>query len=549
MPAPLALAALPLSLALRLPLPRLGPFEGWTAVGFAVVTAVVLAWNIVYAGRIARLRRAPRPLATLSGACGLLVAPALVAHLAASSLYGGRAVGGIAWLWPLTTTLFLAQAAYATTRRFVTPLLGVPLLAYDLLVCAAAWTRYAVDVDGRAPTALLALTAAQAALVGTALGPAALASPFAVQLPLVVPAYPARWRLTRSARALLALAATFAAGALLLELPRGVGAVRSYAPWAAERLSERPRGDFVLGAKLLNTLAGPPTSLSTRWDLPLLDSLGTVGAVSVALRPGALTLLALDSLRRVLDAARADSTLLVVELRYDPDDGTRRRADPAAFDRRRLAMVERAARALRPDILLPAGAPYGATADALGRLPPETWQTWLAAAARRAHAINRNIRVGVAAAAYDAADSTLYAWAASGRSPLDVVGFTVRPGFGGGEGVDARLRAADRWMRATARATAASSPGAAGAPRPRTKPHWLFDVHAFPAVHGDESQERTIWHALAWATANPAVTGVIVSEPGDYATMTGLRAASGRLRGATGALARAARGLQETVVP
>ena len=450
MPAPLALAALPLSLALRLPLPRLGPFEGWTAVGFAVVTAVVLAWNIVYAGRIARLRRAPRPLATLSGACGLLVAPALVAHLAASSLYGGRAVGGIAWLWPLTTTLFLAQAAYATTRRFVTPLLGVPLLAYDLLVCAAAWTRYAVDVDGRAPTALLALTAAQAALVGTALGPAALASPFAVQLPLVVPAYPARWRLTRSARALLALAATFAAGALLLELPRGVGAVRSYAPWAAERLSERPRGDFVLGAKLLNTLAGPPTSLSTRWDLPLLDSLGTVGAVSVALRPGALTLLALDSLRRVLDAARADSTLLVVELRYDPDDGTRRRADPAAFDRRRLAMVE---------------------------------------------------------------------------------------------------RAADRWMRATARATAASSPGAAGAPRPRTKPHWLFDVHAFPAVHGDESQERTIWHALAWATANPAVTGVIVSEPGDYATMTGLRAASGRLRGATGALARAARGLQETVVP
>jgi hypothetical protein len=133
----------------------------------------------------------------------------------------------------------------------------------------------------------------------------------------------------------------------------------------------------------------------------------------------------------------------------------------------------------------------------------------------------------------------------------------VRPSFGGGEGVDARLRAADRWMRAAERERAAgpgavtgTGPGATAAARvERAKPHWVFDVRAFPSVHGDASQERTIWHALAWATANPAVMGVMVSEPGDYATMTGLRAASGRLRGATGALARATRALQETVVP
>ncbi|MGZ8413594.1 MAG: hypothetical protein ACXW05_12740, partial [Gemmatirosa sp.] len=222
----LALVQLPVASPLAaLPVPP--EWRTWSALAWIVGVFVVLGWDIVYAGRIARLRRAPQPLAALSAVCGLLVAPAIVAHIAASSLYGGRAVNGIAWLWPVTTTLFVAQAAFATWRRFVTPFVGVPLLTWDALTCLAAWTRYAVERQGDAPTLLLALSAAQATVHGAALGRAALLSPLAVQLPLLVPAYPARWRVTRTVRALLAVTAIFASGVLLLELARGVGTIRS----------------------------------------------------------------------------------------------------------------------------------------------------------------------------------------------------------------------------------------------------------------------------------------------------------------------------------
>jgi hypothetical protein len=77
----------------------------------------------------------------------------------------------------------------------------------------------------------------------------------------------------------------------------------------------------------------------------------------------------------------------------------------------------------------------------------------------------------------------------------------------------------------------------------------VFDVHGYPVVHGSASQTNTVWHTLAWATAHPEVAGVIVSEPGDYTDMTGLRAANGRLRPAAAALRRAVRGLREAVAP
>lgn len=506
---------------------------------------VLLSWNIVYAGRVARLRRAPRPLAALSAACGLLVAPALLAHVASSSLLGGRAVGAIGWIWPATVTLFAAQAAYATLRRLVTPLLGIPLLLYDALLVLTSVTQYLVQVRGTAPAPLLALLAAQTSVIGVALGRAALVSPLAVQLPLIVPAYPARFRLTRSVRALLALAASFGAAALLLELPRGFGAIRSYQAWASERLSERPAADFDIGVKLFPTLSGPPPAVATRHDVPLADSVD-FGAVAVSLRPGALRLAAVDSLVRVLDPIRRDTTVLVVSLAFEEGDGDALRADQAAFLRRRLALVERAARALRPDVLLPAAAPYGPDAAMLGDVPDAFWREYLTAAAARAHAVNARIRVAVAASSYSAADSALYAWAAGPDSPLDAVGFTVRPSFSGGTGVDARLRAADRWMRAAAR----PAPEGDAPPRPRrAKPHWIFDVRGFPAAHGDAAQERTVWHTLAWATAHPEVVGVIVAEPGDYFTTTGLRGATGRLRSVVPSLRLAARGLREAVAP
>jgi hypothetical protein len=205
---------------------------------------------------------------------------------------------------------------------------------------------------------------------------------------------------------------------------------------------------------------------------------------------------------------------------------------------RRLAAVERVARGLRPDILLPADAPYGADLDVLGAQPEGLWREYLTAAAARAHGVNRRIRVAVAAARYDAPDSSLYAWAASRESPIDLVGFVVTPSFNGGAGVDARLRAADRWMR-----IAESAPNA---PR-RPKGHWVFDVRGFPMTHGDASQERTVWHTLAWATSRPQIVGVVAAEPDDYLTTSGLRSATGRFRPVVATLNRAARGLREAV--
>jgi hypothetical protein len=505
-------------------------------IAYALAVVVLLGWNVVYGGRIARLRRAPRPLAALSGLCALLVVPALLVHLSAGSLLGGRTVGGVAWLWPATTVLFLAQAAYATARRYVTPLVGVPLVVHDVVIATVAVTRWVLETTGRAPEPLVALSAAQTAILGVWVGTAALSSPLAVAVPLVAPAYPARWRLTRATRALIAVGAAFAAAVTLLELPRGVGAVRSYRPYAAERLRERPRGDLAIGVKLFTTLDGPPLATTARWDLALLDSVAT-DAVHVVLAPGAMTFAALDSLARALDPARRDSTALVVTMAFAEGDALRRAADPAGFEARRLALVDRVARALRPDVILPAGAPYAATTLATAGLRgPDEWRRHLTAAAARAHAVNARIRVGVQASSYDAADSALFVWSLRPDAPLDVAGFTVHPSFAGAGGVDARLRAADRWMRAAA-------------PLGRDKALWVFDVHAYPAAHGEASQERTVWHTIAWASAHPAVRGVVVAEPGDYTRITGLRAANGRLRGTVFGMRRALATLRETVVP
>lgn len=507
--------------------------------GYAAAALLAVGWDVTYAGRIAQLRRAPRLLALLSGVCGLLVAPSYIAHVAGSTLYGGRAVNSVSWLWPLAAFLVLAQAVYATGRRLVTPLVGVPLLAYDLVVALVALARFLVERGVEPPAFLLALSAAQATVLGAVLGEAALVSPLAVLVPLLVPAYPARWRLTRATRALISVGAAFVAAVTVLELPRAAAVVASYTPYRAERLSERPAGDLAVGIAVLTPLSGPPPALAVRNDAPLIDSVD-LDAVHVRLRPGGLALGALDSLAGVLDPARRDSTLLVVSLDYEPGDAARRRADPDGFDARRLALVERAARALRPDVLLPAGAPYGDGVEDVGRLAPAEWERYLTAAAARAHGVNRRIRVGVAAGDYSPADSTLWAWAASRRAPLDAVGFTVRPSFSGAGGVDARLRAAERWVRAAELASDAPA---------RPKEEWVFDVHGFPVVHGAASQEGVVWHTIAWASARPEVAGVLVAEPGDYAKMTGLRGANGALRPAMGAVRRALRGLREGVAP
>jgi hypothetical protein len=79
-----------------------------------------------------------------------------------------------------------------------------------------------------------------------------------------------------------------------------------------------------------------------------------------------------------------------------------------------------------------------------------------------------------------------------------------------------------------------------------TKPHWVLSAFAYPVAHGEESQERALWGVLAWATARPAIRGAIFHDAGDYGTLTGLRAPSGRLRRGAFAVLRGVRALRES---
>ncbi len=112
------------------------------------LSAVFLLWNILLAGRITGQRALPRFLAGLTALGGLLIAPALLVLVASTSLITGRSVSTIGWIWPVTATLIAAQAFYAMTARLVTPLIGVPILLYDLVAAGTALGSYLVAEGG-----------------------------------------------------------------------------------------------------------------------------------------------------------------------------------------------------------------------------------------------------------------------------------------------------------------------------------------------------------------------------------------------------------------
>jgi hypothetical protein len=494
---------------------------------FYVASLLVLLWDVFLAGQIGQLRRAPRFFRGVTGLAGFLIAPAILVAGAAASILTGRALHIVAWVWPVTLCIFAVQALYAVSRRLVTPFIGVPIATYNVILAVAAVVRYAA-YSGRDPSsAALAVAAAQSSALGMLLGRAALFSPFAVQLPLLAPAYPARWRISASVRGTLALVAMAFAVVFVAELPRALVAVRSYGGYAQARLQERPRGDFTIGLRLFPALSDAPPPLALRSDMALVDSV-RVGAISVVIDPAGARLAALDSLARSIDALRRDSVLLIVAVGYDPRARESFRRSPAAHMQARLAAVDRIVRRLRPDIIVPARDPYTDGTRAMGRVPLAWWQEYLRLAAANTRRVSNRIRVGVAASAFVGADSGLYAWASRVGSPVDVPGFSFYPSYNGGGSLDARLRVADRWMRGS------------------TKAHWVFGAGSFPVTHGEPSQARALWGALAWATSHAQVKGMIVESAGDYDAVTGLRAPGGRIRPALATLERAVAAMAET---
>jgi hypothetical protein len=359
------------------------------------------------------------------------------------------------------------------------------------------------------------------------LGRAALFSAFAVQLPLLAPAYPARWRISATVRGTFAAIAFAFTVVFIAQFPGAVIAVRSYTSYAQDRLQERPRGDFTIGLRVFPALDDAPPPLALRNDMALVDSVG-VGAISVVIEPSGARFAALDSLAHTFEEERRDSVLLIVAVGYDRGARESFRASPAAHMRARLAAVDRIVRRLRPDIILPARDPYTDGAREMGRVPLAWWEDFLRQAAVNAHRVSNRVRVGVAASAFVGADSALYTWASRPGTPIDFVGFSFYPSYDGGASLAARLHVADRWMRRS------------------TKNHWVFSSGAYPITHGETSQARALWGTLAWATSHDLVKGLIVESAGDYDALTGLRAPGGRLRPALATLERAVAAMAET---
>jgi hypothetical protein len=498
-----------------------------------LLVAVIVVWDVVITGRIGQVRTLPRPFVIITSLAGFFLLPALVIHLATTNAITGRSVTAMDWLWPLTVVLFALQGLYAATRRLVNPFLGFFIALYNVLIATDAVLRFVASRGTALPgVALIFLAATSGAFAFFTQSSTIIASPLFFFVPITAPAFPAFRPWSATFRLVLSVVAGGWIVAIFSQLTTADKAVNSYGIHdpRTEKLQERPANDFDIGLKLFPDLDGSPPPVAIKNDLALADSLG-VTVVSVTLIPEKMDRAALDSLAHTLEILRSDSTQLIVTMGYD--NGLIPLPGRNFSETQRLMSIAPIVRRLRPDILLPAQDPYDAGTRAAGLRPPQFWQDYLARASAEAKRADPRVRIGVAASAFDRRDSTLYAWAAKAGSPVDVVGFTLYPSASGVRTLDAARGAADRWMRESQ----------------STKDHWVFAAGGFPEAHGEASQERAVWAALAWATSRPSIKALIVSESGDYGTIRGIRAADGHLRRVVFAVRRAMKGLRETAAP
>src|SRR3954470_10599038 len=385
---------------------------------YLALSVAMIAWDILVAGRIAQLRRIPRGFQAITGITGLLLVPALIIAYTAQSLLYGRAIFLVAWLWPFTTLLFVLQTIYALARRLVTPLLGFPLLVYNIVIATVAVTKFVIT-RGQTPADFgLALNAAQASMLGTFFGAPALWNPIYIQVPLFAPSLPARWGFTRMARVALAGAAIAMTALVVIELPGAFAGIKSYVVHDNDKLQEHPEGDFKIGLKIFPDLRSGPPPLAITNDLQLADTLD-VDAISVVIAPEAARGVALDSLARSIEQARADSTVLIVALGYPKKGEKEFKQSRDAYTLARLKDVDRIARRLKPDYLIPATDPLEEGARVLGEQSPQYWIDYFTRAAKVAHYVYPRIKVSVPMSSYGTRDSTLYAWAARPGTPIE----------------------------------------------------------------------------------------------------------------------------------
>ena len=503
----------------------------------AMIAAVLmLLWDIGLAGRLARVAEAPRGWATLTAVTGLLLLPAALIRVVGNSLLDGRTVSSLGWLWPMVVSLIALQSLVTLTRRLGARTIVAPIVAYNAILATVAWIEYAAGHGVALPAVLHAVPTAAAGVLGYVIGPAALWSPLAIAPPLLAPAYRARWAANASVRGVIALYALVSVVAFASELPQAIRGVQSFSRWTLVPLRERPPDTpLLVGVHILPVLRGTPAPLALRYDTNLADS-AAVDAIAVTVAPGGATPRALDSLARALDQYRADSTQIVVTVGWSLDDVVRARLAPTAWERERVQLVDQVVRRLRPDVLIPIEDPTGLGNLLIGPREVSEWQLQLTQMAKTAHALRPRTRVLAEIATFDGPDSLLVAWAFSPGSGMDGVGYILQPGFRGGITLEARLQAADRWRALRA---------AGASPSTKAGDEWVTLAAGFPWTQGEVAQDRAIWGVLAWASARPAVGGVIVGDAADYDTRRGLRGPGGRLRLANTSLTRAIRGMNE----
>src|SRR5687768_6769081 len=366
---------------------------------YIVLSGMMFGWNVLIAGRVAQLRRAPRKFATLTALSGLLLAPALLIAFAASSILYGRAMQPLLWVWPVVTVMFLLQVMYALSKRLVTPMFGVPILLYNTVIAAVALSKFVVSRGGEPPEFVHGLAAAQASAAGIVFGAAALWRTAYVQIPLLAPALPAHWRASAFGRVALGLVAMGMTAAVLVEVPDGLAAVRSYPHYESQRPQERPAGDFALALKIFPDLSGMVSRPALRNDTTLAHQLGVDG-VSVVLTTDGMVGQSLDSLSRALNGFREDSVLIVVSLGYSAKSKGELGESAASFSQKRLRLLDQMIRRLRPHILIPVVEQYGDGARAVGTQPVQFWVAYLPVAAQLGQQVRPRMRVGVSAASY-----------------------------------------------------------------------------------------------------------------------------------------------------
>ncbi|MBL0939220.1 MAG: hypothetical protein IBJ03_10010 [Gemmatimonadaceae bacterium] len=496
------------------------------------IAAAVLAWDVALAGWIASRREAPRLFTQLTAFCGLLVVPSVVIGVAAGIEAGARTISGITWLLPVVAAAYALQVMVALGKRLVSPLVAIPILLYDIVLAAIALGDYLVATRGAAPNALQAAVSARDVIVGITVGRAALVSPFTTLVPMLAPAYPARWKLSGAVRAVLVLSATALTTLLVLEWPRGVAAVRTYAQTDIEPMQARPAGDFLLGIRLYPTLDGAPTARRVQADARLIEAFDPDVAL-ILLGDEPLNNSSLDAIAQTIEPLRQDSVRIAVAMALGRNPG-------APDSPERLRTIERVLERLRPDVLFPAlGDPVP---QWFGAAPPTAnwWRALLLRSSATVTRVRPRTVLAWSATHLDATDSSVYAWATAPGSPVELVGAMVYPSFSGLPAVDARLRALTRWHE-RAVFDRSAMPAARGA----IPPHWLVHVGGLPHAHGDDAQTAAIRRSLAFATRQPWITGAIIGEPADDNGWLGLRASNGRERDAVRAVGLAARRFKE----